>query len=324
MPGVDCYEGRGGSPLQPDPYSMSLSVPDCQSACSSRSTCEAIITDKSGKCYLRTNLKVSQCVKDSQWTLHISPKFTGSTATTRAPTTTSTGYGCKGGIRAYPRNLPNSHYYTRLCTTHKGLRVVSANYASNRAIEKTAEILDRVTAMVDPRVMAAMTRNGFRHAVMATYPTERTTNIPEHNFLEPVYWNERARGLGATLGVPVGSSAEENVLCLPSDRYKGEDITVHEFAHSLHLTGLAPVFSDFDRRLQGLYASARASGVWGSGHYAMTDFKEYFAEGVQSFFDTNAYDAYAPTTRSQLRSKDPNLYNFIVQYLGNNPWRRSC
>merc|ERR1712080_671833 len=73
-----------------------------------------------------------------------------------------------------------------------------------------------------------------------------------------------------------------------------------------------------------LYYAARSSGVWGSGHYAMTDFKEYFAEGVQSFFDTNAYDAYAPTTRNQLRSKDPNLYNFIVQYLGNNPWRRSC
>ena len=99
---------------------------------------------------------------------------------------------------------------------------------------------------------------------------------------------------------------------------------MHEFAHSLHLTGLAVVFPSFDRELRGLYASARASNTWGGGHYAMTDYKEYFAEGVQSFFDANMADSYAPVTREQLRRRDPNLYNFLVRYLGNNPWRRSC
>lgn len=187
---------------------------------------------------------------------------------------------------------------------------------------KTAEILDQVTAYVDPRVTTAMTRNNFRHAVMGTYPSELTTHIPEHAFLDPGYWNERARGLGATIQVPVGSSAEENVMCHANDRYKGEDITVHEFAHSLHLLGLAVAFPSFDGELKGLYNAARASGLWGSGHYAMTDFKEYFAEGVQSFFDTNAADSYAPVTRNQLYQKDRNLYNLIVRYLGNNPWKR--
>ena len=56
----------------------------------------------------------------------------------------------------------------------------------------------------------------------------------------------------------------------------------------------------------------------------MTDFKEYFAEGVQSFFNTNAPDSYAPTDRAQLRSRDPNLYNLLVKYLGNNNWSRTC
>jgi len=326
-PGLDCYQGRGGTPLHPDPHSTSMSVSQCQAACNSRPECQGAITGQGGKCYLRTNINVSQCVRDSQWTLHLSPRYRGSTVTptaTPTPTTSSRHYGCNGGVRAYPRNLPNSHYYTRLCTTYKGLRVISGNRASDRAIQKSAELLDRVTDLVDPRVMAAMTRNGFRHAVMGTYPSERTTNIPEHAFLEPVYWNERARGLGATMAVPVGSGAEENVLCHSNDRYKGEDITVHEFAHSLHLTGLAPVFSDFDRRLQALYYAARSSGVWGSGHYAMTDFKEYFAEGVQSFFGCNMADYHAPVTRDLLRRRDPNLYNFIAQYLGNNQWQRSC
>jgi len=32
------------------------------------------------------------------------------------------------------------------------------------------------------------------------------------------YWDERARGLGATTFIPVGSSAEENAMCHDDDR----------------------------------------------------------------------------------------------------------
>ena len=70
---------------------------------------------------------------------------------------------------------------------------------------------------VDPRVARMMTSRGFRHAVMAAYPRELTTHIPEHAFLG-AWWNERARGLGGTVALPVGSSAEENALCHSNDR----------------------------------------------------------------------------------------------------------
>ena len=96
-------------------------------------------------------------------------------------------------------------------------------------------------------------------------------------------YNERARGLGATPAVPLGSSAEENLLCLAGDRYRGEDITVHEFAHSVHLLGLnavserqqhsrhcsqPQVFPTFDTELRSLYRAAKRTAVWGN-HYAM-------------------------------------------------------
>ena len=64
-----------------------------------------------------------------------------------------------------------------------------------------------------------MISNGFRHAVMAAEPTELTNNIPEHANLGKE-WNERARGLGATLHNPLGISAEENILCHSNDRYR--------------------------------------------------------------------------------------------------------
>ena len=75
-----------------------------------------------------------------------------------------------------------------------------------------------------------MTNNGFRHAVMGAYPDEVTTDIPEHAFLASdanTDWDERARGLGATMANPVGSSAEENVLCHTDDR--SDDILLREY-----------------------------------------------------------------------------------------------
>ena len=181
--GLDCYAGKGGLPIQPDPFSTQLAVADCRAACDSRPSCEGIVTGTSGQCYLRTQLDLSKCVRDPSWTLHLAPRFSGPVSppktTTRRP---SGGFGCVGGVQSYPRSLPNSHYYRQLCTTSKGLRIVSAGRASGRALERTAFLLSQVgfgyfdqqrikrlqvTAYVDPRVTASMTARGFRHAVMA-------------------------------------------------------------------------------------------------------------------------------------------------------------
>ena len=88
------------------------------------------------------------------------------------------------------------------------------------------------------------------------------------------------------------------MLCYSNDRYKSEDITIHEFALSMHLLGLALVFPIFNSELTGLYNDARSGDYWGSGHYAITDFKDYFAEEVQSYCDTNDPYSFAPTTRN--------------------------
>jgi hypothetical protein len=46
---------------------------------------------------------------------------------------------------------------------------------------------------------------------------EVTTHIPEHRSLG-AWWNQRARGLGATPERPVSTAGEENALCRRSDR----------------------------------------------------------------------------------------------------------
>ena len=73
--GIDCYEGKGGTAIQPDPYSNSLTLQDCSDACESEEGCVAIIRkasdkDSEGLCYLRSNIDIESCVQDSEWDLH--------------------------------------------------------------------------------------------------------------------------------------------------------------------------------------------------------------------------------------------------------------
>ncbi len=72
------------------------------------------------------------------------------------------------------------------------------------------------------------------------------------------------------------------------------------------------------RRLQAAYSNARRRGLWRST-YAMNTIQEYFAEGVQSFFDVNAYSARPNgihnhvNTRAKLRGYDPTLFRLLKE-----------
>src|SRR6266850_958614 len=83
-----------------------------------------------------------------------------------------------------------------------------------------------------------------------------------------------------TFARPAVSGAEENLLNLRGDRYAKENILVHEFGHTFHEMGLNSIDRGFDQKLQEAYAAAKKKGLW-KGHYAQTNHKEYWAEGVQ-------------------------------------------
>ena len=71
--GLDCYQGKGGEPISPDPLSSSMSVVECKAACLRDSTCEGVVTRSGqnvGYCYKRSGLTLQNCVRDSDWTLH--------------------------------------------------------------------------------------------------------------------------------------------------------------------------------------------------------------------------------------------------------------
>ncbi len=202
-----------------------------------------------------------------------------------------------------------------------GLPVVGSAKVSDAALAEAAWIVRNMLAgRAD--ILKAMAAQNVRAVVMAA--GEYTTDVPEHRNMKPkLFWDRRARGLGATPRTPVVSGGEENLLNFPRDPYPGENIFLHEFAHAIHGTGLNTVDPTFDGRLKAAFEAASARGLW-KDTYAATNRHEYWAEGVQSWFDDNAPpDALHNDvrTRAKLKSHDPGLAALCKEVFGDTAWR---
>jgi hypothetical protein len=155
---------------------------------------------------------------------------------------------------------------------------------------------------------------------MARY--EGTTDVPEHAHLAKdttLNWDVRARGLGGDLHKPLTSCAEENLLAYQIDKYHAEDILIHEFAHSIHLIGIIQTDPAFNSKLKKLLQQAVAQGKY-ADTYAKTNIYEYWAEGIQNWFNVNG-EVPLPdgkhnrlNTRKELKKYDPDLYQLIGEY----------
>lgn len=182
-----------------------------------------------------------------------------------------------------------------------------------------------MTSMLDPEIMDAMRRAGTRVTIMARY--EGTTDVPEHRYLArdtTLNWDLRARGLGGSLELPLTSCAEENILAYQIDKYHAEDILIHEFSHSIHLIGILQVHPDINDRIKALLKKANDEGRF-QNTYRLTDYAEYFAEGVQDWFNVNAEMPYPDgkhnyvNTREELKEYDPGLYALLSEYFPDTP-----
>ena len=203
-----------------------------------------------------------------------------------------------------------------------GFPVVASQHVRDEALLAACEIIPRMLAK-RPDVAACMRREGCK--VMIIGEKEQTLDLPEYWHLgkteeEVAYWNRRTRGFG---GAPEdrtsASCGEENLICLPGDRYEGENILIHEFSHIIHMVGIAGVEPDVDDRLTALLNSARAKGLW-ENTYAISNKEEYFAEAVQSFFSVNRHSAEpngvhnSVNRREKLKAYYPEMYAFLLQY----------
>jgi Sulfatase-modifying factor enzyme 1/Protein of unknown function (DUF4019) len=236
-----------------------------------------------------------------------------------ASTTTETSFPVP------PRSLGLDPFYRRYLDAG-GIPVVSSEHTSDRALVAAREIVQHMLSK-RPDVRDHIIRARVRVVVMS--PTEQQLDVPEQSVLAGtptdtpgVDWNERGRGLGGTFEMPVVSCGEENLLCLTCDRYPDENVLIHEFGHAIQSIGLAGD-AEFQRALHDAYERAVAKGLW-KDVYAGRDELEYWAEGVQDWFDTNGNGTNDVRTRAQLARYDASLYALLASVLPDDDWRYSC
>jgi hypothetical protein len=197
-----------------------------------------------------------------------------------------------------------------------GYPIVSSDKVNDYALREAAYLVDMMLSQ-RPDLRQAMIASGSRLIVIAH--SEFTTDIPEYSQLRPKdYWDARARGLGGSREEAVCSCAEENVLAYQGDPYSTENILIHEFAHNIHLRGMINLDPTFDDRLRKTYQRAMSQGLWRS-KYASVNPAEYFAEGVQSWFNNNRqpdHDHNHVDTREELREYDPGLASICEEVFG--------
>ena len=271
---------------------------------------DGVNANKQAEDYRKETIRID---KDSRLTLHLA---------------SGGGFAMKlelcpvhGQVTSIPegKNIPS--FYQKYIET-EGLYVTSSVKVIYEALLKACDIISLMLAK-RPDVKAHMVKKGCH--VMVIGKDEETCDLPEFahicNCEDSIkYWNWRARGFGGAPEDEFSSSCgEENLLALPQDKYVGENILIHEFAHLIHTVGIVGVEPDFNERLEALRQNAIRKGLW-EKTYAVSNKEEYFAECVQSFFNCNRYAEPANgvhnwvNRRTKLKTYDPDMYRLLQEY----------
>lgn len=228
-----------------------------------------------------------------------------------------------------PKELKLDSFYKKYVNVN-GIHIISSNKVPDEAVFAACRTIDFMTKALPPEVLESMTSRDTRVGIMARY--EGTTDIPEHAHLAKdtsLNWDVRARGLGGSLRMPLTTCAEENLLCYQIDKYHAEDILIHEFAHTIHGVGIIPIDSTFNDLLQQKMDEAFALGKY-ENTYAATNIWEYWAEGVQNWFNVNAEVEVTDgkhnwvNTREDMKNYDLPLYEIVSKYFPEFDESPSC
>jgi hypothetical protein len=187
-----------------------------------------------------------------------------------------------------------------------GIPVGSAAEVADQALQRTYDLVTHLLAG-RPDIKATMVKNGMYLIIIGK--DQVYTDMPEYSHHpNPEYQNERVRGTG---GLPT-SFGEENLLCLPIDRYDDESIGLHEFCHTVDST-LRSMDSSWTERRNTVYRHAIDNGLW-KNTYAESNPGEYWSETCQCYFNCariNNWNHGPIATREQLRLYDPEVHELI-------------
>jgi hypothetical protein len=210
-------------------------------------------------------------------------------------------------------------FYKKYLEIH-GVPLAASGEVSDLALQRDYDIVTHMLAG-RPDILNAMATNGTHLIIIGK--DQKYTDMPEYrDARNPDYLNERVRGTG---GFDVTSFGEENLLCLPTDRYDRESIAVHEFCHTID-AALGRIDPTWRQRLRKTFQDALAKGLW-KNTYAGSNQAEYWGEVCQAYFDcgrANNWNHGPISRREQLKVYDPEAYELIKTTFDLSPaqdWR---
>ncbi len=207
-------------------------------------------------------------------------------------------------------------------------------------VVSSADVPDEALVSVARMLAEMLTHNPGLRRNIANFPShvavlgqdEEIADIPEFGRVIAEYpeWGvfdgrtvAELRAVGATTFLPVTVAAEENALCYEEDTYL-EDTSVHELAHTFLLVGLEGETGpgELRARLEQALADALAEGFW-TGSYAASNADEYWAEGVQAWFNVG-WSLTGVDTRTELEGYDATFAGIMLEVFGDAELFSSC
>lgn len=233
-------------------------------------------------------------------------------------------FACVPDLPPASLNLPS--YYTQYCDAN-GIAILGGNSVAETTLQTVwSQVMNMSKLRQD--LHAEIAKQGTRIAILEIGGV--LTNIPEYSQFDILYpepfgtgttWNE-VKGIAAAPEYPVTVVTEENVTCQLSDVLQGEYSLGHEYAHTVLNMGLDFIGEEgvvFTANLTNAFNSAIAAGKWANTYAAYNKY-EYWAEGVQDWFDGNNESTTLPApdgvhndinTQAELLAYDPVLYGLI-------------
>jgi hypothetical protein len=189
-----------------------------------------------------------------------------------------------------------------------GILIKAPAVVSDAAINEAGRRISRLLEHL-PIVRRNLAAVGAEHHIIGK--DQQTSDLPEWRQMKgKLHWDgsmsfdQRTRGMGGI----VSSSGEENLLKLPTDRYKDHrDICSHEFSHGILGSGVSP---EIVRKFEEQRQRSTAKGLWKS--YAGSNTHEFFAELTMWYFGTRGdFGSIQPKPeagRAWFRKYDPEAY----------------
>ncbi len=236
---------------------------------------------------------------------------------------------------ALPTDLAASSFYAKHVEA-RGIPILASSLVPDEAMLAARDMVRGMLAH-RPELARWLAANDYRIAIIAA--DEALLDLPENaHWTKPSrddprltrcerkhydarigaltdreYWDYRARAIG---GKRMADGAED-VLGLPSSRYYGETIFVHEMGH-LVLDAVQAVDPALYAKVEAAYANALANDLW-LDEYTTTTIQEYWAEGTQFWFNSNRVQAFEGRTilnHTDLADYDPKLYAVLREAYG--------